>query len=349
MRSHPAADIFPMMTDGELSSLSSDILNHGQHEPILLIEENRETLILDGRNRYEACRRAGVQPKTKIWLGDDPIAFVWSRNAERRHLSESQRAMIGERFATLKHGGDRKSADIKASGDALMSDRSSQESAAKLVGVSRTLVQRARKVRAKGAPELVAAVESGTVSVTAAAEVASLPVEEQRQLVADGAEAVVERANRRETESTAPRLVVHDGGVLSESKPGVFQYRKPAAIDAKPNFRTNLDKHAVVQKLLSDGMSPADIIRKTGYDSSFVYHATRPFRSKPKVMAKVLVDVQVTAETWASWANRIDEKWPGATRSERNELIEQLEACRRSAGVFIRELKKDARTEGEGR
>lgn len=61
---------------------------------------------------------------------------------------------------------------VDAPAGASTSDAASQESAAQLVNVSRRLVQRARRVREKGVPELVAAVQSGEVSVTAAAEVA---------------------------------------------------------------------------------------------------------------------------------------------------------------------------------
>ena len=106
------------------------------------------------------------------------IAAIWSLNCERRHLTESQRAMIGEGFAKMKHGSNRFQT-VDASTDASTSEKASQESAAKLVGVSRSLIQRARRVKTKGVPELVAAVQAGEVSVTAAAEVAALPVEER--------------------------------------------------------------------------------------------------------------------------------------------------------------------------
>jgi len=47
----------------------------------------------DGRNRLEACHRAGVEPHFWTFDGDDPVAFILSVNVHRRHLSKGQRAM----------------------------------------------------------------------------------------------------------------------------------------------------------------------------------------------------------------------------------------------------------------
>jgi hypothetical protein len=63
-----------------------------------------EGKILDGRNRYRAAQMAGVPYPTRTYDGDDPIGFVISMNLARRHLSESQRAMVAAKLATFTLG-----------------------------------------------------------------------------------------------------------------------------------------------------------------------------------------------------------------------------------------------------
>ena len=60
----------------------------------------------------------------------------------------------------------------------------SQAKAAELLNVGKRSVERAADVRESGAPELVRAVEQGKVSVTAAADVATMSLEAQRELLA---------------------------------------------------------------------------------------------------------------------------------------------------------------------
>src|SRR5258705_856322 len=86
---HPVAEMFPMMSDEELDELAEDIKQNGQLLPIIV----KDGLIIDGRNRLEACRRAGVEAEYQELGGQDSIGLIFSANVERRHLTPSQRAM----------------------------------------------------------------------------------------------------------------------------------------------------------------------------------------------------------------------------------------------------------------
>jgi ParB-like chromosome segregation protein Spo0J len=88
---HPVAALFPMMTDEELDDLAADIKANGQVHPIVL---DQHGTLLDGRNRREACRRAGVAPDVIRETLDDPVAFILSANMARRHLTKGQIAML---------------------------------------------------------------------------------------------------------------------------------------------------------------------------------------------------------------------------------------------------------------
>jgi hypothetical protein len=97
----------------------------------------------------------------------------------QRHLDESQRAMVAAKIATLKLGANQHTATAAAS----------QGQAAKLLNVSPDSIQRARKIREKGVPELVEAVKDGRLAVSAAATLAKLPEHEQRAILAQAEQA----------------------------------------------------------------------------------------------------------------------------------------------------------------
>src|SRR5215475_11398828 len=175
---HPLADIFPLVEGAEFDELVADIREHGLHEPIVVYEDK----ILDGRNRYRACEAAGVEPTFTTYTGDDPIAFVVSLNLRRRHLSESQRAMVAAKLATLRLG------------DNQHSEGPSIEEASRLLNVGHASVERAKTVQRAGASELVQAVERGAISVSAAADVAMLPQQNQREIVARGEREILRAA-----------------------------------------------------------------------------------------------------------------------------------------------------------
>src|SRR5437870_2060271 len=78
-RIHPAANLFPLMSEPELQALADDIKKNGQYEPILFsgpflkrkrgalgpeVPDPERVLIIDGRNRLLACEMAGRAPSS---------------------------------------------------------------------------------------------------------------------------------------------------------------------------------------------------------------------------------------------------------------------------------------------
>ena len=86
---HPAAAVFPMLTDDELDQLAESIAEDGLLQALVLTPEGA---LLDGRNRLAACERAGVEPTFVVYDGD-PVGFVAASNVHRRHMSTGARAM----------------------------------------------------------------------------------------------------------------------------------------------------------------------------------------------------------------------------------------------------------------
>lgn len=97
---HSIAGIFPVLGGDELEVLAADIHDHGLLEPLWLFEGK----ILDGRNRARACEIAGVNPVYREFHGTnlEALAFVWSMNRARRHLSSSQAAIAEVKRAQME-------------------------------------------------------------------------------------------------------------------------------------------------------------------------------------------------------------------------------------------------------
>ena len=166
---HPCAEVFPLMKGQEFAELVDDIKANGLREPIVEYDGQ----VLDGRNRYIACETADVEPRFVEFDGNDPLAFVLSANLHRRHLNESQRAMVAAKLETMKQGRPGKDANLHVL----------REDAARMLGVSPRSVASAAAVRSGAIPELTAKVEQGEVAVSLAAKVATLPAERQKELV----------------------------------------------------------------------------------------------------------------------------------------------------------------------
>jgi len=90
---HSLSDFFPLLPPEEFEELTNSILEHGQLEPIMLLDGK----ILDGRNRYLACQQLGIEPKVRSYGKDnptEPLEFVVAANMRRRSLTPAQKAQI---------------------------------------------------------------------------------------------------------------------------------------------------------------------------------------------------------------------------------------------------------------
>jgi hypothetical protein len=225
---HDVANLFPMLDADELKALATDIFENGQREPIALFEGK----ILDGRNRYVACVDAGVEPLFTEYKGRHPIDYVVSLNLKRRHLDESQRAMVAAKLANLSDGqrADRVAGSIDL------------PTAAKMLNVSESSIKRAKTVQREAAPEIVKAVESGDVSVSAAALFAKLPKEKQAEQIeqaASPANAIkAVNASRRRQAASNDQARVH----AAEVKPSTTAPQMPKHDDAYPELPAFLDR-----------------------------------------------------------------------------------------------------------
>lgn len=198
---HEVADIFPMMSEIEFSGLVEDIRKNGQREPIWVHQEK----IVDGRNRYNACREIGVIPLVKEWNNKGSLVdFVMSMNFHRRQMNEAQRGSVG---AKVKHifEADAKKRQIELAGTRPNSDPSFKKSqgnempmtsieaigendrsatkAAKLVNSSRSSVERAGRVIRNGVPEIIESVDRGKLSLAKAEAISKLPKEQQAEFL----------------------------------------------------------------------------------------------------------------------------------------------------------------------
>ncbi len=186
MKPHPFANIFPLLEGEPFDNLVADIKANGLLQAITI----HGNMILDGRNRLRACEAAGIEPRFVEYGGGDPLSFVLSQNLHRRHLDESQRAMIAAKLANMPaHRPADKSANL----------RTSQSEAAAKLNVSERTVSSAVGVRAYATPELIEAVEQGKIKVSVAEALLGAPKAAQRQAVAapDRAHVLAKQHRRR--------------------------------------------------------------------------------------------------------------------------------------------------------
>ncbi len=168
---HPACKIFPALGREDLEELAHDIAQNGLRNPIVMCHGK----LLDGRNRWEACKLANVEPRFTEFDGDDPIGWVVSQNLVRRHLNASQRAVVAfdllpmlEKEAKQRQRLSRGRGKKGTPGGATISAKGkASEMAARIAKSSARHVERVKSI-SKRAPELIDEIRSGRLTVAVA-------------------------------------------------------------------------------------------------------------------------------------------------------------------------------------
>lgn len=233
-RVHPIASMFPLIEGSAFDDLVADIRDQGLREPVVV---DGDGVLLDGRNRVRACEVAGIKIAETVHDGSDVAAFIVSHNLHRRHLTDSQRAMIAARMANLHHGGARRG-EFKSPIGVLNEEPAVTRSAAKdLMQVSEGSLHRAKAIADKAIPEVAEMASQGKVSLDAGMRVASLPSEEQEKFVAD----VSSGTSVREAAPKPDRRARAGDAPLTRPQP--------------PKFGGNRKKHAAVIESMSISLS----------------------------------------------------------------------------------------------
>jgi len=104
LKIHPAAELFPLMSEAELKELAANIKVNGVQIPILLWWHDEQCHLVDGRNRLDALELNGyrlVRSGKILWahldvpinavVDVDPWEAAISANIHRRHLTAEQK------------------------------------------------------------------------------------------------------------------------------------------------------------------------------------------------------------------------------------------------------------------
>ena len=213
------------LTPDEHAALERSLLAEGCRDALVLWGE----VLVDGHNRYGICTRHGIAfntvQNTHFKSLDDVHLWMIEQHLGRRSVSDFQRGVLALRrrdilSARMPAPPDAAPAtepqSTSAPSPAAPEPMTSREAIAKAARISSTTVNQIEKIQKSATPELVAAVKSGTISINAAATVASLPAEAQVAAVAGGRKELQQAARQvRETRAVARTEPESPEGVIA--------------------------------------------------------------------------------------------------------------------------------------
>lgn len=287
---HPYATVLPMMGKIETDELAADIQANGLRSDIILLDGK----ILDGRNRYNACRIARVEPRFREFNGDgDPIDYIVSVNVKRRHLTASQKALVVAKILDLPRGNPKlKSSKIPTNPkSAQNAELRTVAQAAKDVDVSPRTVGQAKQVLHEAPKETVEKVERGEKSVaTAVKEIKASKEEKQKHLDKTGypiPDALLADWKRAEAFGSNLRDISRIKGELSkglEDKDPIFiRELNSSAVSMLQNLYAELKgviPYAVCTSCQGKQKTKCSLCKGSGFISQFAYNQFVPAETK---------------------------------------------------------------------
>lgn len=191
------------LTEAEYAALERSILVEGCRDALVLWGD----VLVDGHNRYQICQQHGVPFKvtenTSFKSLDDVKLWMIDNHLGRRSVSDFQRGVLALRKKEIMAARAAELAALAAAEDAAIAPPetddapakaakpaamplASREDIARAARLSSNTISQIEKIQKTATPELVEAVRSGTISINAAATVASLPEAAQVAAVAGG-------------------------------------------------------------------------------------------------------------------------------------------------------------------
>ena len=178
------------LTSNEYAALERSLLAEGCRDALVLWGD----VLIDGHNRYALCQKHGIDFKTiqnsSFDTLDDVMLWMIDNHLARRSVSDFQRGVLALRKKEIVASKVVPAVSAPEQGDAAGKPEpaplSTREDIAKMARVSSNTISQIEKIQKTAAPELVEAVRAGTISINAAATVASLPEAEQVAAVAGG-------------------------------------------------------------------------------------------------------------------------------------------------------------------
>jgi N6-adenosine-specific RNA methylase IME4 len=191
---------------GDIEGLAESIKAVGLLHPPIVDSEYR---LIDGERRIRAVRLMGLDAiEVRVINVASLLQAEHDANAFAKQWTVSEKVAIGRAIEEELSKRVGRPAKEMVENFPPFSQGKSRDLAAEKSGLgSGKTYEAAKTVVDSGVPELVTAMDSGKVSISAAADVATLPVQQQKEVVARGEKEILEAAKAIRTKKAEARRI----------------------------------------------------------------------------------------------------------------------------------------------